>query len=120
MALLGFGSENKTTAKKSSDGAYIAPDRTERAQCWEARDSYYSCLDRHDILDSLKEGEKAKNCCPEESKQFERNCASSWVKYFKQRRVADWKKEQTRLKLEKENAVNIADVKDGSVRIVNS
>ena len=65
--------------KISSDGAPIAPDRTQRAKCWEARDVYFRCLDKNQIIDSIKEGGKAAKVCGNESKEFEANCASSWV-----------------------------------------
>jgi hypothetical protein len=65
--------------KISADGTPIAPNRTERSKCWEARDIYFQCLDKHDIVDSIKEGEKAAKECPVEEKGFATNCASSWV-----------------------------------------
>jgi cytochrome c oxidase assembly factor 6 len=65
--------------KISSDGTPIAPDRSERAKCWEARDLYFKCLDAHDIVDSIKEESKATKECGVENKGFEANCASSWV-----------------------------------------
>ncbi|KAK3059299.1 hypothetical protein LTS18_011185, partial [Coniosporium uncinatum] len=100
-----FSSEpEKPGPRKSADGAYEAPDRTERSRCWEARDIYYQCLDRNNIIDSLRDEAAAKKNCPTEDKQFEQNCATSWVKYFKQRRIADYNKEMTRKKLEAEGA----------------
>lgn len=76
----GFGSRDKLPAPKiSSDGAPIAPDRTQRAHCWEARDAYFRCLDKHEIVDSIKEKDKAAKACAAEAKGFEANCASSWV-----------------------------------------
>lgn len=63
----------------SSDGGFIAPDRTARAQCWEGRDAFFRCLDQHGIIDSVKEDGKAKEACAPELKEFERTCASSWV-----------------------------------------
>ena len=92
----------------SNDGGYIAPDRTSRARCWEGRDKFFECLDRNDILDSVKEDEKARKACPQELKEFEANCASSWVAYFKKRRVFEYQKEQTLRKLESEGAEPMA------------
>lgn len=63
----------------SNDGGYIAPDRTSRALCWEKRDQFFRCLDQNDILDSVKEDEKARKACAPELKEFENACASSWV-----------------------------------------
>ena len=65
--------------KISSDGAPIAPDRTQRAKCWEGRDAYFQCLDKNGIVDSLTEKDKAEKACAREGKQFEGSCASSWV-----------------------------------------
>jgi cytochrome c oxidase assembly factor 6 len=65
--------------KISSDGAPIAPDRTQRAKCWEARDAYFKCLDRNNIIDSISEKDKAEKGCGAEARGFESNCASSWV-----------------------------------------
>lgn len=68
--------------KLSSDGAPIAPDRTQRARCWEARDNYFKCLDKNNIIDSIKEEARAKKGCSSEETGFEANCASSWVCEF--------------------------------------
>ena len=65
--------------KISSDGAPIAPDRSQRAKCWEARDAYFRCLDKNGIVDSLSEKDKAEKGCAVEGRGFEANCASSWV-----------------------------------------
>lgn len=58
-----------------------APDRTERKQCWDARDGFYRCLDKNNVVDSLTgEGKKiADKQCATEHKAFEENCASAWV-----------------------------------------
>ncbi len=81
MGWFGVTSEKHSPAdpEPSNDGGYIAPDRSFRAQCYEARDSFFECLDKHDILDSVKEEEKTKQSCPAELKAFEKSCASSWV-----------------------------------------
>lgn len=63
----------------SSDGGYIAPDRTARAQCWDGRDTFFACLDRNGIIDSVREDAKAKAACAKELAEFERACAGSWV-----------------------------------------
>ncbi|KAI0996444.1 hypothetical protein K3495_g11737 [Podosphaera aphanis] len=95
------------TPKIASDGAPIAPDRTQRAKCWEARDAFFECLDRYEIIDSLREKAKTDKLCSREQKPFQTQCASSWVTYFKQRRVAEWKKAQTLKKLNAEGAVRL-------------
>lgn len=98
--------------KRASDvrtGA-IAPDRSERKRCWDARDEFYACLDKHNVIDALSdEGKKIvdKECVPEH-KKFEQNCASTWVTYFKRYRVAEHKKKMTLAKLQQENANEFA------------
>lgn len=81
MGWFGLTSDKKNPAdpEPSNDGGYIAPDRTTRAQCYEMRDKFFECLDRHDILDSVKQDKKAQEHCSPELKQFEKSCASSWV-----------------------------------------
>ncbi|KAK3715571.1 hypothetical protein LTR37_004921 [Vermiconidia calcicola] len=101
---LGSSATSPPQPEPSKDGGYIAPDRSARAQCWEGRDAFFSCLDRNGIIDSVKEHEKAKKLCAPELKEFERHCASSWVTYFKKKRVFDYQKEQTLRKIEAEGA----------------
>lgn len=82
MSWFGSGSNGKpapTAAEASQDGGFIAPDRTSRQQCWDGRDSFFQCLDRNGIIDSVKEDEKARKLCAPELKEFEKYCASSWV-----------------------------------------
>jgi cytochrome c oxidase assembly factor 6 len=79
---MGFWSSDKPSPpapKISSDGAPIAPDRSQRAKCWEARDAYFRCLDKNEIVDSLSEKDKVEKACAAEGKGFESNCALSWV-----------------------------------------
>ena len=76
---LGSNTSNSPAPEPSKDGGYIAPDRSSRTQCWEARDAFFSCLDKNGILDSVKEDDKAKQFCAPELKQFEKDCAMSWV-----------------------------------------
>ncbi|KAM0321929.1 hypothetical protein ACHAQA_009826 [Verticillium albo-atrum] len=107
---MGFFSWSKTADDKRAEevrtGA-VAPDRNERKKCWEARDSYFACLDRSNIIDALKEDRAARNACPTENDAFERDCATAWVKYFKQWRVADIQKKARIAQLEAEGAVKM-------------
>ncbi|KAH8819796.1 cytochrome oxidase c subunit VIb-domain-containing protein [Xylogone sp. PMI_703] len=113
-----FGSSSSPPAPKiSSDGAPIAPDRSQRAKCWEARDQYFECLDKNSIIDSLGEKDKAAKACGSEGKKFEANCATSWVKYFKQRRVMEHQKNQTLEKLKAEQAQKLSGLGSGSPKI---
>lgn len=81
---------------KKEEKEYEPPSRNKRAQCWESRDIYFQCLDKHNIdnpLDpkSIKEAAKA---CGSEDQQFQKDCVASWVKYFKEKRPFDLKKER--------------------------
>jgi len=98
-------------AKPTSDGGYEAPNRSARAQCWESRDIFYECLDEHDILDAAKDDAEVRKKCPKELKYFEKDCASTWVKYFKEKRVMDYKKEMTIRKIKAEDEAAIAETK---------
>ncbi|KUJ15105.1 uncharacterized protein LY89DRAFT_649772 [Mollisia scopiformis] len=90
----------------SADGAPIAPGRSERAKCWEARDAYFECLDKNSIVDSITDKDKAAKACSAEGRGFEANCASSWhqVTYFKKRRVMEYQRNKTLEKLKAEGA----------------
>ena len=82
MGLFGSSNNSPPTPKLSSDGAPIAPDRTQRARCWEARDAYFQCLDKNGIIDSITEKSKAEKACGAVGKGLDTNCASSWVSQF--------------------------------------
>lgn len=71
--------ENPT---RSSDGAYIAPDRSTREKCYEARDTFFACLEQHGIVDSLKRKDEAEKVCGEEDRALAKECAASWVSFF--------------------------------------
>ena len=64
---------------KSTDGGYVAPDRNTRELCYESRDLFFECLDKHNILDANKEDALSRARCPSEVKDYERDCARSWV-----------------------------------------
>ncbi|KAI4852280.1 hypothetical protein E4T44_01587 [Aureobasidium sp. EXF-8845] len=109
---MGWFSSDKPNApdapKATEDGGFIAPDRTKRAHCWEARDAYFGCLDKNNIIDSVKRGEEADKLCPDETVKFDQNCATSWVQYFKKRRVMEYQRDQTLKRLQGEGASDIA------------
>ncbi|CCE63947.1 hypothetical protein TPHA_0G01100 [Tetrapisispora phaffii CBS 4417] len=70
--------------------------RQEREKCWESRDLFFGCLDKNNILDvrTEKNSKLAKSACSAELKGFENNCSNSWIKYFKEKRVVDFKKKK--------------------------
>ncbi|KAI8627154.1 oxidoreductase-like protein [Xylariaceae sp. FL1651] len=110
MGLFGlFSSEGDKRKEEVRTGAR-APDRTERKQCWDARDNFYRCLDKNDVIDSLNgEGKKtADKLCAQEDLAFQQNCASAWVTYFKKYRVAEYQKKRTIERLQKEGANKVA------------
>ncbi|ORY60800.1 oxidoreductase-like protein [Pseudomassariella vexata] len=104
-----FSSPETKRAEEVRKGA-VAPDRSERKKCWAARDSFYRCLDKHNVIDSLNgEGKKtAEKQCSAENTVFEQDCASAWVTYFKKFRVAEYQKKKTFERLEKEGANKMA------------
>jgi cytochrome c oxidase assembly factor 6 len=68
--------------KKTQGGAFENPSRSNRKQCYAARDAFFECLDKNNVLDSInsKAGrDKAASFCGEFDKDFEKSCAHSWV-----------------------------------------
>ncbi|GAQ04481.1 cytochrome c oxidase assembly factor 6 [Aspergillus lentulus] len=96
---------------KASDGGRIAPDRSSREKCWEGRDLFFSCLDKNNIIDSIKEDKEARRQCGKELAQFEGSCAKAWVKYFKEKRVMEYNRDKTIERIKKEDAAKVADLK---------
>ena len=85
MGLFGlFGSSPEERRKEEVRKGTVAPDRTERRRCWDARDGFWACLDRHNVIDSLApEGRRiADRECAAEHAVFERDCASAWVGFL--------------------------------------
>ncbi|PVI06959.1 hypothetical protein DM02DRAFT_609333 [Periconia macrospinosa] len=106
-----FSSNDDSGVKKTSGGAFETPSRTNRAKCYEARDAFFECLDKHQILDSINSSsgrQATAKACGDADKVFEKNCAHSWVEYFKKQRVVNYKKEMTIKKIEAEGGEIIA------------
>ncbi|KAF5359890.1 hypothetical protein D9756_002945 [Leucocoprinus leucothites] len=78
------------------------PSRQNRQKCWEARDAYFGCLDRANVVKAGEEG----NACTKEKKRYEDDCAKSWIEYFNQRRIiADAQKERlAQAKMQNDNS----------------
>lgn len=77
-----FGTSTPTASPAlatSADGNYAPMKREERTKCWQARDAYFACLDRNNILDSIRDSEAATKSCPKEEQAYEHDCATSWV-----------------------------------------
>lgn len=81
MGIFGLFSSQEDKRKEEVRTGARAPDRSERRQCWDARDSFYQCLDKHDVIDSLTgDGKKtADKHCAQEDVAFHDNCANAWV-----------------------------------------
>ncbi|XBW38008.1 hypothetical protein QEN19_003593 [Hanseniaspora menglaensis] len=82
------------SSKKPIDNQEHAPNRQSRKLCWEKRDEFFNCLDKIDILNSLDPKNKdiiAKNCSKQKA-DFEYNCATSWISYFQEKRIAEYKR----------------------------
>ncbi|KAK5101961.1 hypothetical protein LTS08_004420 [Lithohypha guttulata] len=105
--------QNNPATQKSRDGGRVAPDRNSRELCYESRDIVFECLDKHDILDAIREDEKSRKLCPSEVADYERDCARSWIKYFKEKRIQDWKRDQTIKQIQKEDAEAARKAKEG-------
>jgi cytochrome c oxidase assembly factor 6 len=109
----------------------VAPDRNAREICWESRDIFFECLDKNNILDAIKEDDKARRVCPKEVADYERDCARSWVgihdfsvlrveyadgkvfqiKYFKQKRVMEYDRDRTLQRIQQDDAKMVAKAK---------
>jgi cytochrome c oxidase assembly factor 6 len=59
----------------SSEKESAVSSRQDRKKCWEARDAYFSCLDRAGVVKAGDEGV----ACSSALKVYEKDCARSWV-----------------------------------------
>lgn len=55
-----------------------APDRSQRQVCWDARDAYFACLDRTNVLTP---GQEQDGACTNEKKTYHGSFAQSWVRH---------------------------------------
>ncbi|RPB25810.1 hypothetical protein L211DRAFT_835866 [Terfezia boudieri ATCC MYA-4762] len=102
-----FSPSDDKTATKPTSADSIAPNRSQRVRCWEARDALFKCLDANSIIDSMKDKDLVTEKCGKEDVEFRKKCVASWVDYFKKRRVMEYKKEQMLKGLAKEGAVKM-------------
>jgi cytochrome c oxidase assembly factor 6 len=82
MGWFSSGTKDEGGPAKTSGGAFESPTRSTRKQCYAARDAFFECLDKNNVLDSIntKTGrEKAQTFCAQLDQEFEKNCAHSWV-----------------------------------------
>jgi cytochrome c oxidase assembly factor 6 len=80
MGWFSFGSSGPQS-EKAADGGRIAPDRSSREQCYNGRDLFFSCLDRNDIIDAIKNDGEARKKCAKEIAEFESACSKTWVRF---------------------------------------
>ncbi|GME87484.1 unnamed protein product [Ambrosiozyma monospora] len=82
------------------------PNRSKREKCWESRDLYFQCLDKIDVSNPFDKNSQKKinKNCHAEDKQFQKDCVASWVKYFKEKRPFDLKKEKMLAEAKQEGA----------------
>ncbi|RPA99501.1 hypothetical protein L873DRAFT_1683932 [Choiromyces venosus 120613-1] len=99
-----MGLPNFTPTTSTLTTTVIAPNRSQRTLCWAARDQFFACLDKHNILDPLKNAKESKSFCGPEKASFEKECKGSWVDYFKKHRVMKRHREAMLKKLEEEGA----------------
>lgn len=92
-------------------------DRESRQRCWFNRDAFFSCLDKHDIQDPIKERDAAERHCPSERLGFEANCVATWVDYFSKKRVLERQREEMIREAERRgtNVLSAADVRRESI-----
>jgi cytochrome c oxidase assembly factor 6 len=67
----------------SSDSDQVKPEdmtkKSSRQACWDSRDVFFACLDKHDIIDPIKDERLANQKCGKENSKFEKDCIQSWV-----------------------------------------
>ena len=66
------------TRSTKPDKTINSSSREDRSKCWEARDTYFACLDAAEVVVAGTEGSK----CTAERKTYEQNCAKSWVSLY--------------------------------------
>lgn len=96
-------------SKEGNNKEYHPVDRSSRKQCWDARDDFFECLNNIDVINALdpSQEKKVKSKCGTQEKKFNNSCAESWIKYFKEKRVVDYKKEKFLKEMEQQNATKI-------------
>lgn len=70
------------------------PDKAKRQECWNARDTYWQCLDKNAPNYSATSGEEGPSMCAKLRKLFETACPGQWVKHFDRKRTYEQFKEK--------------------------
>ncbi|PUU77185.1 cytochrome oxidase c subunit VIb-domain-containing protein [Tuber borchii] len=107
---MGFLNFTQSTPTSTSSTPPTAPTREQRALCWTARDQFFACLDKNNILDPLKNSKESKSFCSSEDASFQKECRGSWVEHFKKRRVMEHNREAMLKRLQEEGASSMGGV----------
>lgn len=70
------------------------PTKENRQVCWDARDKYWQCLDKHAPDHQATSGAVEPKACQQLRKLFNDNCPGQWVKHFDRKRTYDQFKEK--------------------------
>ncbi|CCK72141.1 Coa6p KNAG_0J00580 [Huiozyma naganishii CBS 8797] len=91
---------------RSAESPAASNTRSGRRACWDSRDRFFQCLDALRVVDpqAADVQSKVKSECGRERQAFQDSCLHSWFVYFQEKRVADWKKNQYVMKIEREAA----------------
>lgn len=67
-------------------------DRATRQKCWDARDSFFKCLDSNEIIDPTTISTTSP--CQSQKAAFKKDCVATWVDYFSKKRVLEIQRER--------------------------
>ncbi|EER23222.1 hypothetical protein D8B26_001304 [Coccidioides posadasii str. Silveira] len=101
---MGWFSSSSDAPQKASDGGKIAPDRSSRDKCYKGRDLFFKCLDQNGIIDAIKKDGEARAKCAKELQEFENACSATWVKYFKEKRVMEYRRDMSIERIKQDEA----------------
>lgn len=76
-----FRSAEQVRANSVRDGK-VAPVKTERQRCYDARDAFYACLDANGILDAEKDATLVQKTCRDVHTRFQQDCPAVWVSFL--------------------------------------
>lgn len=75
------------TATTTTDKPF--PNKEQRKLCWDARDSYWQCLDKNAPQHQATSGAKEPSVCLQMRQLFQKQCPGQWVKHFDRKRTYD-------------------------------
>ena len=97
------------SSKPVEENKNALPLRSNRKLCWESRDNFNKCLDKIEVVNPLDASKQKliKDNCSAEDQKFQQDCATSWVKYFKEKRVVDIKKQAIQKEIDENRATQL-------------